>query len=237
MNLFFTEKLDLKSKACVLDSEESKHVVRTLRMKNGDSLNVTDGQGNLYRCQITDNNPKCCQLKIINKDININKRNFKIHVACALTKNLARIEFFIEKAVEIGLDEFTPIVFKHSERINYKSDRLRKIAISAVKQSNNMYLPEINPIETFDLFLEKIKTIDAQKFLAYQSEKNQHLVLKVQPSQDVIILIGPEGDFTDNEIEKAKEKGFEIVHLGKHRLRTETAALIACSIVNICNVK
>jgi len=236
MNLFFFDDFDPKTDTIFLDEEESRHAARTLRLKNGDSVNATDGNGTLYTCKIIDNNQKKCLLKVIQTEINYKKRSYSVHIASSLTKNIARIEFFIEKAVEIGLDEFTPIVFKHSERISYKAERLRKIAISAVKQSNNMYLPAINPLESFESFLQKIKPSNAQKFIAYQSEKEQHLKFRIMPSREVIVLIGPEGDFTTDEIEKAKLNGFEVVNLGNHRLRTETAALLSCSIINLCNV-
>ncbi len=236
MNLFFFDKLDIEKELIALDEEESRHAVRTLRLKNGDTINATDGYGTLYTCEIIDNHQKKCLLKVVGKEYNYKKRNFRVHIASSLTKNIARIEYFIEKAIEIGLDEFTPIVFKHSERVSYNADRLRKIAISAVKQSNNLYLPIINPLLPFDSFLQQLIASKAQKFIAYQSENEQHLKFKVVPSQEVIILIGPEGDFTTDEIEKARINGFEIVNLGNHRLRTETAALLACSIVNISNV-
>jgi len=236
MNLFFFDKLDIEKELIALDEEESRHAVRTLRLKNGDTINATDGYGTLYTCEIIDNHQKKCLLKVVGKEYNYKKRNFRVHIASSLTKNIARIEYFIEKAIEIGLDEFTPIVFKHSERVSYNADRLRKIAISAVKQSNNLYLPIINPLLPFDSFLQQLIASKAQKFIAYQSENEQHLKFKVVPYQEVIILIGPEGDFTTDEIEKARINGFEIVNLGNYRLRTETAALLACSIVNISNV-
>ena len=236
MNLFFFDNLDSGSEIIVLDEEESRHAVRTLRLKNGDTINATDGKGNFFRCEIIDNHQKKCQLKVVSKESDYKKRNFNVHIASSLTKNIARIEYFIEKAVEIGLDEFTPVAFKHSERVNYNAERLRKIAISAVKQSNNMYLPVINPLMTLEAFLLKTASSEAQKFIAYQSENEQHLKYKVKPTTEVIILIGPEGDFTSEEIEKAGLSGFEIVNLGNHRLRTETAALLSCGIVNLNNV-
>ena len=236
MSLFYFDKFESVTGIIALDEEESKHVARTLRKKNGDIVFATNGKGTFFTCKIIDNNQNKCLLKIEHSEADYNKRNFKVHIASSLTKNIARIEFFIEKAVEIGLDEFTPIAFKHSERVSYKAERLRKIAISAIKQSKNMYLPEINPIESFDSFLKRIKLSDAQKFMAYQSEKEQHLKYKVKPKHDIIILIGPEGDFTTDEIEKAIAHGFEVVNLGCHRLRTETAALLSCSIVNLCNL-
>ena len=228
MNLFFLDKFDVESDIIALEEEESKHVVRTLRLKNGDSVNATDGNGTLFKCKIIDDYQKKCLLKVVQIEHN--------YIASSLTKNIARIEYFIEKAVEIGLDEFTPIAFKHSERVSYNEERLRKIAISAVKQSNNLYLPAINPLETFDAFLQKIKFSEAQKFMAYQTEKEHHLSLKIKPMKEVIVLIGPEGDFTTEEIENARLNGFEVVNLGNNRLRTETAALLSCCIVNLCNV-
>jgi len=236
MSLFYIDNFESATGIFALDEEESKHVARTLRKKNGDVVYATDGKGTLFTCRIIDNNQKKCLLKPENSEVDYNKRNFKVHIAASLTKNIARIEFFIEKAVEIGLDEFTPVAFKHSERVIYKADRMRKIAISAMKQSKNLYFPEINPIESFDSFLNRIKLSDAQKFMAYQSDKEQHLKYKVKPSHDVVVLIGPEGDFTDDEIEKARKHGFDVVHLGFNRLRTETAALLSCSIVSLCNL-
>ena len=236
MNLFFFDKDDLTSEIIALNEEESKHAARTLRLKNGDSVHATDGNGTLFTCKIIDDNQKKCLLKVVKVEKDYKKRNFKIHIASSLTKNIARIEYFIEKAVEIGLDEFTPVVFKHSERVSYNAERLRKIAVSAIKQSNNLYLPAINPLISFDSFIKKNENSDALKFIAFQSDKDQHLKFKIKPLKEIIVLIGPEGDFTTDELDKAKINGFEIVNLGNNRLRTETAALLSCSIANLCNV-
>jgi len=234
MNLFFEDNFNTSDIYISLNEEESNHCVKILRYKINDIIHITNGAGFIYKCKFLEYKNKKCLLEIVSSET-INPKNYYIHIASALTKNLARIEYFIEKAVEIGINEFTPLIFKHSERIHYKGDRLRKIAISAIKQSHQYYLPIINPVTEFSDFINGIKTSEAQLFLTYQNSET-HLKSKLIPNKKYIILIGPEGDFSSDEIQKALTLGFEMVHLGKNRLRTETAALLSCIIAELNNI-
>ncbi len=233
MHLFFEEHINNLETLITLNEEESHHAVKTLRYNINDSMHVTDGKGKLYKCRLIDYRNKKCFLKILAIE-NPKPKNYRIHIASALTKNIARIEYLIEKAVETGIDEFTPIIFKHSERTHFNNERCRKIAISAIKQSQQFYLPIINPVIEFSGFLNYIKTLETERFLAYQNA-DSHLKSKLIPEKNYIIMIGPEGDFSTEEIESAKNAAFELVNLGKNRLRTETAALLSCIIADLIN--
>jgi len=236
MHLFYLPDMKPDTKFSELSDEEAKHCLRTLRLGKGSTVYVTNGKGLLNRCLITDAKPKTCTLEVIESKVASTERNFDIHIAAALTKNMNRMEFFIEKAVEMGIDKFTPLVCKHSERVRFNSDRFAKIAVSAMKQSQNLHLPEIVEPVDFKHFVEKQKLAEAQKFIAYQSDESAHLKEVCVPGKNVTVLIGPEGDFTDNEIQTAKQNGFIGVGLGKNRLRTETAALYACFAIIYQNI-
>jgi 16S rRNA (uracil1498-N3)-methyltransferase len=162
------------------------------------------------------------------------QRPFSLHLAVAPTKNIDRFEWFLEKATEIGITEITPVICEHSERTNLRTDRLLKVLISAMKQSLNLHLPVLNEPVRFSDFLKK--DFSGQKFIGYVEEK-QEILLKerYQKGSDCVILIGPEGDFSKEEIEKAKQNGFETISLGNSRLRTETAAIVATMTINLLN--
>lgn len=229
MRLFFKPDISVSTK---LSEEESKHCVKVLRMKKGDFLKIIDGNGNSYECEITDDHQKRCEVKILNE------QHYEplphIHIALAPTKNIDRIEWFIEKAVEIGISEISFIRTTNSERKILKLERLTKIAVSAMKQSHKFYLPTINPLQSLDEFTELVN--EDFKLIANQVEGKMNYINKVvSPTNSVCILIGPEGDFTTEEIKKIQEKEFTPISLGPHRLRTETAALYACMEANILN--
>ena len=217
-----------------LPQEEAGHAVRVLRMKEGDALALTDGMGRFYDAHITLASNKHCQFAI-DKTWNDHKLwKGNIHLAVAPTKNMDRLEWFVEKATEIGIDEITPIICRFSERKMVKAERMEKIIVSAAKQSVKAYFPKLNPQCTFD---ELIKNHQAtQKFIAhcYNSEKRQ-LKTEIVPAKDMLVLIGPEGDFSKRETDGAKKEGFQLVSLGPSRLRTETAAVVACHTINIAN--
>ncbi|OPZ96068.1 MAG: Ribosomal RNA small subunit methyltransferase E [Bacteroidetes bacterium ADurb.Bin408] len=234
MHLFFSEDIAPGSLWIEPGQEEARHLLRTLRLKKGDVVYFTDGKGFLYTCEIFDDNLKSCKLKITATKESSHKKTYPVHIACALTKNPARIEFFMEKATEIGIDIFTPVIYKHSERIKFNTERLKKVAVSALKQSQNLFLPAIGNITAFNEFVNQDFPASTQKFLCHQ-EGASHLQQLVQPDKPVVVMIGPEGDFDKKEIALAKKASFQTAHLGSHRLRTETAALLACSIINLCN--
>ena len=218
----------------ILDETESKHAIRVLRLQNGNQVQVVDGKGGFYDAEISDANPKKCRLSIIKSTREFGKRDFHLHIAIAPTKNNDRFEWFLEKATEIGIDEITPLLTSHSERKNINPERLEKILVSAMKQSLKAYLPKLNDLTPFkDLIVNN--NIE-NKFIAYCDDIHKtHLKDLVSKGNDTLVMIGPEGDFTPEEVQMAKENGYSVVSLGKARLRTETAGIIACHIVNLVN--
>lgn len=220
----------------MLSEEESKHCVNVLRMKVNDELILVDGEGGFYKANITNPHPKRCEVEIIERENEYQKRNFHLHIACAPTKNNERFEWFLEKATEIGIDAITPLQCEHSERINIKAERLEKVIISAMKQSIKAYKPCLHPSVNFKNFLEQFKDFTGQKFIAhcYDSPKKA-LSMGYEKGKNALILIGPEGDFSKAEVDLAEASGFISVTLSTSRLRTETAALAACHTFNLVN--
>ena len=231
MNIFFAPDIE---KTPFLLEEESQHAVKVLRMKLGDKIHVIDGIGGLFEAEITNLHPKHCEIKIIQKTAEYGKRNHYLHIAIAPTKNIERTEWFIEKAVEIGIDEITPVACRFSERKILKTERLQKIILSAAKQSLKAYLPKLNELTDFNKIAKC--SFSGDKFIAhcYESEK-QLLQNAYEKQQNVIILIGPEGDFSKEEVELAIKDGFQPISLGNSRLRTETAGVVACHTINLLN--
>jgi 16S rRNA (uracil1498-N3)-methyltransferase len=215
-----------------LDPEESRHVVRVLRMNEDDQLDLTDGKGFFYAAKIVNADSKKCEFEILERK-EIPKKKFHIHVAIAPTKNADRIEWFVEKAVEIGIDEISFILCKNSERKVMNMERIAKIAVSAMKQSQQAWLPKINEIAPF----HKIFLLPAdQKFIAYVDSVNpKQLQSAALAGKKYLVLIGPEGDFSGEELAMAVQNGFEKVSLGTHRLRTETAGLVAVQVLGLAN--
>jgi 16S rRNA (uracil1498-N3)-methyltransferase len=216
-----------------LDAEESRHCVKVLRRKNGDVIRITDGDGSFYDARISDANQSSCKFTI-EKSEKERQPDYSIHIAIAPTKNLERIEWFVEKAVEIGVQHISFVECKHSERVSIKKERIEKIAVSAMKQSLKARLPKITPLTPFDEF---VTTADAsQKFIAFVDQSNpDHLIRSATPKSSYLILIGPEGDFSESELNTAEKNTFKKVSLGQSRLRTETAGLAACHILNLIN--
>lgn len=211
-----------------LDEEESGHAVRVLRHKTGDVLQLTDGKGTLMEVKITDAHPKKCTFEIISSNTHARPSKY-IHLAIAPTKNADRMEWLVEKAVEIGISELSLILCEHSERRVYKTDRLLKIAIAAMKQSHNFYLPRINELQPYSKFLEGVT--QTHKIIALLDNNAQQLS-SLSIKEDVCLLVGPEGDFSPKEITQALEKGFKSVLMGNSRLRTETAGLVGITLLN-----
>jgi 16S rRNA (uracil1498-N3)-methyltransferase len=232
MQLFYNQEANTND-IITLDKEESQHICRVLRMKEGEKVFLTDGKGNLFTCIILDATKNCTiQVKSVQKEYQ--KRPFYIHLAIALTKNINRIEWLFEKATEIGIDEITPITTLHSERDKMNKERLEKIIISAMKQSLKAYTPQLNDLTKFSSLINNIK--EEKKYLAYcQGEDRILLKDDYKPKESVLIIIGPEGDFDNKEIILAKEKGIKLISLGNQRLRTETAALYAINNIHFLN--
>ena len=230
MALFYHPDL-LESKN-VLPEEESRHAVRILRLKSGDVINITNGKGILIEAVIAEANSEALTFTITN-EIENKTPQYSIHLAIAPTKQRERMEWMVEKTVEIGVQQITFFQSQNSERTKINVARLQKIAIAAMKQSMRSWLPVISSDVNFQTI---VKTNSAQKFIAFVDDSNpHHLKNKVLPKTSYIILVGPEGDFTQKELSLAIDCGFEKVSLGPHRLRTETAGLAACHIVNLVN--
>ncbi len=232
MQIFFTP--GIAGTTYLLDETESKHAVRVLRLVDGDRISLVDGRGNFYEGKIADANPRHCQIEVMSKTGEFGKRGHYLHLAVAPTKNMDRFEWFLEKATEIGIDEITPVVCDHSERRTVKNDRMEKVIIAAMKQSVKAYLPGLNPLTPLNNVL--CRPFDGKKFIAhcYGQDKKQ-LKNEIKGSASNLILIGPEGDFSESEIELALKNGFIPVGLGASRLRTETAAVVACHTANLMN--
>ena len=219
-----------------LSEEESQHAVRVLRLQAGDELEVVDGAGGYYFAVVTNPHPKHCEFQIKETITEYGKRDYRLHIAIAPTKNIERLEWFIEKCTEIGVDEITPILCRFSERKIIKPERLEKIIVSAAKQSLKAYFPILNPMCSFRDFIQQ--TTVSQKFIAHCYEQDKQLLQQVyQKSSDAVILIGPEGDFSPEEVQAAIQHQFQPVSLGSSRLRTETAGVVACHTVALMNEK
>ncbi|WP_372773406.1 16S rRNA (uracil(1498)-N(3))-methyltransferase [Mangrovibacterium sp.] len=230
MQLFYTP--DIQGKSYTLNEIESKHAIRVLRLNPGDSIQLIDGKGSLYTAQITDANPKRCQIVVQAQEREFGKRNSYLHIAVAPTKNIDRLEWFLEKATEIGIDEITPVLCEHSERKVIKDDRLEKVIVSAMKQSLKAYLPRLNPLTPLNELLQS--EFRGKKFIAHCHELDKRqLKNEIPGSLSNLILIGPEGDFSEQELTTALQNNFIPVSLGSSRLRTETAALAACHTCNL----
>ena len=232
MHLFYTP--DLNGNLYTLNEIESKHCVRVLRLNINDQIQLIDGKGGFYTAKIINSNPKKCIVEIIETKKDYGKRNHYLHIAIAPTKNIDRFEWFLEKATEIGIDEITPVICEHSERKAIKPDRLEKIIVSAIKQSIKAYKPKLNDLMKFKDFIKQ--NSDSKKFIAH-CEENHKTPLKsnYHKGQNTIILIGPEGDFSPEEIELAKQNKYTEISLGESRLRTETAGVVACHTINLIN--
>jgi len=217
-----------------LPFEEGQHCIKVLRKKENDEILVTDGKGFFYDARIIQAHPKHCIVDIRNT-VNASKNwSFNIQIAFAPTKNIDRIEWFAEKATEIGTDIFSPIICEHSERKDIKPQRIEKILVSAMKQSQKAILPRLDEMKRFIEFVKQ--DFDGQKFIAHCYEQDKKELKEVyKKGGNALILIGPEGDFSEKEVELALQSGFIPVSLGESRLRTETAALVACHTIHVLN--
>lgn len=230
MNIFYQE--NLKSGVCTLSEDESKHCAQVLRMQSGDELLIYDGVGGKHLSVLTKVHKKACEFEVIKTEL-VAKKPFSIHLAIAPTKNTDRMEWMIEKLCEIGVDAVSFIVTKHSERRTMRMERMERKVISAMKQSGTPWKMVLNEMTNFNEFMHQdtAKT----KLLAYLGTDLAYPSDIVQPNQSVSILIGPEGDFSPQEIEIAIGNGYSPISLGATTLRTETAGFTACCFVNFIN--
>ncbi|MBL7856454.1 MAG: 16S rRNA (uracil(1498)-N(3))-methyltransferase [Cyclobacteriaceae bacterium] len=216
-----------------LDADESRHCLKVLRKSKGDTIRITDGRGFFYEAIIIDNNPASCGFVIEHK-IKEAPKNHTLHIAISPTKNAERIEWFVEKAVEVGVDSITLLLCRHTERTFTKAERLEKVAISAMKQSLKATLPRISAVIPFSDVVEK--STETSRFIAHVDHTNpNHLKDIAKSGGQYLVLIGPEGDFSEEELHLALTNGFKKVSLGTSRLRTETAGLAACLTLNLIN--
>lgn len=236
MHIFYTP--DITTPDYTLSEDESKHCIRVLRLNTGDTIHLTDGKGGWHEAKIKDDNAKRCTVTITDSRHEVGLRTWKLHIAIAPTKNMERLEWFVEKATEIGIDEISLIISDNSERTVVKTERLEKVAVSAMKQSMKAYLPKINEVISYKDFIEKNKNNTSEKYIAHCiNNKSAHLKNSYHPDKNVLILIGPEGDFNPKEVKMAIDNAFAEISLGESRLRTETAALYAGTVINIINEK
>lgn len=232
MKLFYTPEIEQKE-TFTLSENESKHAIRVLRLSERDRITLVDGKGSFFEAIIIDANPKKCsvEIKTIRKE---KKRKPNLHIAIAPTKNNDRTEWFIEKCTEIGISEITPTLCKHSERKKIKQERYEKTAISAMKQSLKAKLPMVNQLTNFNELVSR--PLKGKKYIAHcYKNKQQHFKDLYLKGENCLILIGPEGDFTEQEVSLALKNGFEPITFGESRLRTETAGIVACTTFNLLN--
>lgn len=224
MHLFIAH---IEGNLALLSPEESHHLSKVLRLKQGATVGITDGHGKLFSGEISRVHAKQSVIQIVKEVENKQKRPYHITLAVAPTKQNDRIEWFIEKAVEIGLDRYIPLESYHSERRKINKERWERLSVAAMKQSLKAELPQIDDLKKLDEILNQFQDFDGQKFIAHCDKDNAKISLKkaLNPKDNYVFLIGPEGDFSQEEIERAKAAGFQSVSLGSQRLRTETAAL------------
>ena len=233
MQLFYNPHIKETTENFTFDKEESKHIIKVLRKKDSDILYVTNGLGFLFKTEITLASDSKCAVKILSFEKAIPSK-FRLHLAVAPTKMNDRYEWFLEKAIEIGVQEITPIICDHSERKIINNDRFDKIVLAAMKQSNQIFLPKLNPAITFKEFINIVN--DNVKLIAHCEETDKKTLKSIlKPNQNLTIMIGPEGDFSQKEIALALAYKFIPITLGKKRLRTETAAIVACHSVVFIN--
>ncbi len=234
MHLFYTP--DINTSTYTLSEEESKHCIKVLRLNEGDHIYLVDGRGGFYETHIIDAHPKRCMVQVLDVKLNFGARNYRLHIAISPLKSLDRFEWFLEKATEIGIDEITPIITQRSEKRDLKLERSNKIIESAMKQSKKAFHPKLNEAIAWNKFIAQDHS-EQVKLIAHclEDEKKSFDDFKSSNYNNFLILIGPEGDFTEDEIKTATSKGFIPLSLGEARLRTETAAIKATAVVSFIN--
>lgn len=231
MQIFYTPDIAVRQE---LPEEEAGHCLRVLRLTEGDEVMLADGQGFFYRAVIRRAHHKHCEVEVIERWEQPKPWQFRLHIAVAPTKNMDRMEWFVEKATEIGIDAVTFLTCRFSERREVKTARLEKIMVSAMKQSQKATLPALSGMTDFKTFVTQ--PFDGRKFIAHCEEADKKLLTQLySPRENALVMIGPEGDFSPEEIALALREGFEPISLGASRLRTETAALVACHTIHVVN--
>ena len=232
MQLFYNPNIDISTTEFTFDKEESRHIIRVLRKQEGDNLHITNGRGILFLARIINASDKKCTINITSFEEKSKPWKYHLHIAIAPTKMNERYEWFLEKATEIGIDEITPIICGNSERKVIKQERMQKVIVTAMKQSLKLRLPKFNRPILFSEFIQNESK--GVKFIAHcENTDKKTLNKQIESSKNIIILIGPEGDFTTKEITKALQYKFIPLSLGESRLRTETAGIVACNTISI----
>jgi 16S rRNA (uracil1498-N3)-methyltransferase len=233
MQIFYVP--DIKGSMCVMDETESKHSIRVLRMVRGDKVKLVDGKGTLCEGIISDPDPAGCRVKITHTTRDFEKRGYRLNIAISPLKNPERFEWFVEKSVEIGIDSITPLICRNTEKPGIKRDRLNNIIVSAMKQSVKAFRPELNEPIVFDEFINSGNHVI--RMIAHCNKESERYGISqvYEKGRDAVILIGPEGDFSDEEIRLALGNGYKPVDLGNSRLRSETAGIAACHSVYFIN--
>ena len=234
MQLFYAPQMTLPE--YTLTEEESRHAIKVLRLRVGDTLHITDGRGNLHLCQVVSDSAKHCTVRVVESQSEFEKRNYSLTMAVAPTKNIDRYEWFLEKATEIGVDTFVALESAHSERRVVKPEREEKVITAAVKQSLKAYHPAFEDMTPFKTLVAR--EFSGRKFIAHCGESvrgKSYLASTLNAGENALVLIGPEGDFSPEEVALAVENGFEEITLGTQRLRTETAAVVAVTMVAVIN--
>ena len=229
MNLFYNP--GIPGDTFYLDEQESKHAVRVLRLSRGDTVHLVDGRGGWYEATIEDDNPRNCQLRVVSFTPEYRPLLYRLHMAVSPIKSMDRFEWFLEKATEIGISEITPLLCHRTERKQVKSERLEKIIISAMKQSMKAYKPVLHPAESLDSFLSVRR--EGILGVAHCLPSRRTGIAELTSGNEFTFLVGPEGDFTEHEVHAAEGSGYIPFHMGDSRLRTETAAVFACSAVHL----
>lgn len=233
MNIFFTANIvgDLLE----FEEEEARHL-QVLRYSPGRMIHSVDGRGSWFEAELLDLGKKRAQARVIKREQQSERKPYRLHLAIAPTKNIERLEWFLEKATEIGVDEITPLHCRNSERTQIRLDRLEKVVLSAMKQSLKVFLPKLNPLTPFKAFLKEQENFVGQKCMAWISDPPSPLLQKTYVAgQNVLLLIGPEGDFAPEEVELAIAQNYLPVSLGQSRLRTETAGVVAVHTIELMN--
>jgi 16S rRNA (uracil1498-N3)-methyltransferase len=232
--IFYTPDIEDNVSLYVLNEEESAHAVKVLRLRENDAVCLVDGRGGWYDAVVEQPHPKRCEVRIVAARQEFGKRDSYLHIGIAPTKNMDRFEWFVEKATEMGIDAITPILCEHSERKKVAEDRLQRVAIAAMKQSGKAYLPKLHPLTNFAEWVKNCG--NGKKMIAYCGGfEKQALHNAYRTGDNAIVSIGPEGDFSPDEVKKAVAAGFECITLGESRLRTETAGVVACCKINFIN--
>jgi 16S rRNA (uracil1498-N3)-methyltransferase len=234
MQLFYANNVSEGTAA--FSREESGHCLRVLRMRRGDTIQFTDGEGNMYEGMITGDDPLNMKVSVNGVTKDAGKRRYRLHVAISPLKNDDRLEWFIEKAVELGIDEITPLICSRTEKKRIRRERLGGLILSAMKQSVKAYLPRLNEPVQFTAFIDRENSGKRLIACCDPQQERKAITAAAGHGEDVLILIGPEGDFTPEEVTLAIKGGFTPVHLGPSRLRTETAGVAACCSIYLTNI-